>query len=228
MSLERYAPGVHVVTHALVREELTVLRDVGTGPTRFRRGLERLGRLTGEVLCDERFGTEPVAVETPLTTTEGVRVAGREDVVLVNVLRAATPMVEGLWEAFPDASGGAISASRLEHAGRDEDGTFPIEVQYVKLPTIGGEETVIVADPMLATGSTMEAVLDAIEEAAPADGPSRVICCAAVAAPAGIERVRDHALDVEIVTAAVDDYLDDDGFIVPGLGDAGDRAFNTH
>jgi uracil phosphoribosyltransferase len=214
-----------VVTHALAREALTTLRDIETGSTTFRTELERLGRICGETICDDYFETESVAIRTPLTETEGVRVAGRENVVLVNVLRAATPMVQGMLDAFPAASQGVISASRDEEAGRKPDGTFAIEVQYVKLPEIEPEDTVIVADPMLATGSTLTTVLEVLRDAGAA--PEQLFVCAAVAAPEGIERVREAEPDAEVVTVAVDDHLDDDGFIVPGLGDAGDRAFNT-
>jgi uracil phosphoribosyltransferase len=117
-----------------------------------------------------------------------------------------------------------ISASRDEAAGRDEDGAFPISIDYVKLPEITPEDTVIVADPMLATGSTMEAVLEHVTDSAP--DPEHLIVLSAVSAPEGLVRI-DEAFDVDLLTVAVDDRLDEDGFIVPGLGDAGDRAFRT-
>jgi uracil phosphoribosyltransferase len=216
---------VSVVTHALARHELTDLRDVGTDQVDFREGLERLGRLCGETLLDARFDLEPERIETPLTETDGERLRGREDVVVVTVLRAAIPFVDGLTAAFPRARQGVISASRDEAAGMDDEGRFRIEVNYVNVPDIRPDDTVIVADPMLATGSTMVAVLD--ELTAHGAAPSALTVLAAVAAPAGVERVVEARPEADVVTVAVDEHLDEEGFIVPGLGDAGDRAFRT-
>jgi uracil phosphoribosyltransferase len=213
-----------LVAHALATDELSRLRDKETEQVEFRKGLVRLGRICGYEIIDGRMETEYVEIETPLTTTMGERVKGLEDVVIVNVLRAATPFVEGLLKAFPRARQGVISASRDEAAGMDEDGEFPISVDYVKLPDIAPEDTVIVADPMLATGSTMTAVLDHIT--ADAD-PEHLVVLSAVAAPPGIVRVADQYPDADLLTVAIDDELNDEGFIVPGLGDAGDRAFRT-
>ena len=214
-----------LVTHALAKDELSRLRDRHTEQVEFRKGLVRLGRLCGYEIIDGRMETEYVEVETPLTTTMGERVTGLDDVVIVNVLRAATPFVEGLLKAFPRARQGVISASRDESAGMDDDGQFPISVDYVKLPDIGPEDTVIVADPMLATGSTMSAVLAHITEEG-AD-PESLVVLSAVAAPPGIVRVTEAFPDVDLLTVAIDDELNEEGFIVPGLGDAGDRAFRT-
>ncbi|WP_254272689.1 uracil phosphoribosyltransferase [Haloarcula marina] len=214
-----------LVTHALAVDELSRLRDVETEQVEFRKGLVRLGRICGYEIIDGRMETEYTEIQTPLTTTMGQRVKGLDDVVIVNVLRAATPFVEGLLKAFPRARQGVISASRDESAGMGEDGEFPISIDYVKLPDIQPEDTVIVADPMLATGSTMTAVLEHITEGAP--DPERLVVLSAVAAPPGIVRVSEAFPDVDLLTVAIDDELDDDGFIVPGLGDAGDRAFRT-
>jgi len=214
-----------LIAHALAKDELSRLRDKETEQVQFRTGLVRLGRLCGYEIIDGQMETEYVEIETPLTATMGERVKGLDDVVIVNVLRAATPFVEGLLKAFPRARQGVISASRDESAGMDEDGQFPIAVDYVKLPDIQPEDTVIVADPMLATGSTMAAVLDHISEGSP--DPEQFLVLSAVAAPPGIVRVSEAFPDVDLLTVAIDDKLDDDGFIVPGLGDAGDRAFRT-
>ena len=215
----------YLITHALAKDTLSRLRDVETEQVAFRKGLVKLGRICGYEVIDGAMGTEYVPVETPLAETTGERVKGMEDVVIVNVLRAATPFVEGLLKAFPRAKQGVISAGRDEDAGMDTDGRFPISIDYVKLPEIDPEDTVIVADPMLATGSTMCAVLDHIVEAA--DGYEDLFVLAAVSAPDGLVRVGDAFPDADLLTVAIDDHLDDDGFIVPGLGDAGDRAFRT-
>ncbi|MDS0260156.1 uracil phosphoribosyltransferase [Haloarcula sp. S1CR25-12] len=224
MALERRGDA-SLVTHALAKDELSRLREKDTEQVEFRKGLVRLGRLCGYEIIDGRMETEYVEIETPLTTTMGERVTGLDDVVIVNVLRAATPFVEGLLKAFPRARQGVISASRDESAGMDEDGEFPISVDYVKLPDIGPDDTVIVADPMLATGSTMTAVLDHITGAG--GDPDHLVVLSAVAAPPGIVRVSEAFPDVDLLTVAIDDELDEEGFIVPGLGDAGDRAFRT-
>ena len=211
------------IEHALAKHTLTRLRNVETDQVGFRKGLVKLGRICGYEIIDRRLGTDPVTVQTPLAETTGERVTQLDDVVIVNILRAATPFVEGLLKAFPRAKQGVISASRDEST-RNPDGTFPIEVDYEKLPTIGGDNIIIVADPMLATGSTMTAVLDRLE--AVTHGDPTTIVLSAVAAPTGIDRVvSEH--DVDVLTVAVDDELNEEGFIVPGLGDAGDRAFRT-
>ncbi|MDS0220116.1 uracil phosphoribosyltransferase [Haloarcula sp. S1AR25-5A] len=214
-----------VVTHALAQDELTKIRDVETEQVAFRKGLVRLGRICGYEIIDGRMETEYTEVQTPLTTTMGERVKGLDDVVIVNVLRAATPFVEGLLKAFPRARQGVISASRDEAAGMNDDGEFPISVEYVKLPEITEDDTVIIADPMLATGSTMTTVLDYITSEK--TEPENLLVLAAVSAPEGIVRVSEAQPDVDIISVAIDDELDEDGFIVPGLGDAGDRAFRT-
>jgi uracil phosphoribosyltransferase len=215
----------YLVTHALAKDTLSDLRSVDTEQVAFRKGLVKLGRICGYEIIDGRMETEYVEIETPLETTMGERVKGLDDVVIVNVLRAATPFVEGLLKAFPRARQGVISASRDEESGRDDDGTFPISVDYVKLPEITDEDTVIVADPMLATGSTMCAVLDRVTDGA-AD-PEQLIVLSAVSAPDGLLRIGERFPGADLLTVSIDDRLDDDGFIVPGLGDAGDRAFRT-
>jgi len=215
----------YLVTHGLARDTLSRLRSVETEQVAFRKGLVKLGRLCGYEIIDGRMETEYVEIETPLEPTMGERVKGLDDVVIINVLRAATPFVEGLLKAFPRARQGVISASRDESGGRAEDGSFPITIDYVKLPEITEDDTVIVADPMLATGSTMNAVLDHVVENAPE--PEHLIVLSAVSAPEGLLRVGDAFPQADLLTVSIDDYLDDDGYIVPGLGDAGDRAFRT-
>jgi uracil phosphoribosyltransferase len=216
----------HLITHALAKDTLSTIRDAGTEQVAFRKGLVKLGRICGYEIIDGAMETEYVAIETPLAETTGERVRGLEDVVIVNVLRAATPFVEGLLKAFPRAKQGVISAGRDESAGMDDDGGFPISIDYVKLPEIRATDTVIVADPMLATGSTMCAVLDRVLADATAT-PENLFVLAAVSAPAGLLRVGDAVPEADLLTVAIDDGLDEDGFIVPGLGDAGDRAFRT-
>jgi uracil phosphoribosyltransferase len=215
----------YLVTHALAKHTLTKIRDVNTAQVAFRKGLVKLGRIAGYEIIDGAMETEYVSVETPLAETTGERVRGLDDVVIINILRAATPFVEGLLKAFPRAKQGVISAGRDEEAGMNEDGEFPITIDYVKLPEITDDDTVIVADPMLATGSTMCTVLDHVTEEQ--SDPEDLFVLSAVSAPDGLLRVGEQFPQADLLTVAIDDHLDEDGFIVPGLGDAGDRAFRT-
>ncbi|GGN05820.1 uracil phosphoribosyltransferase [Halarchaeum nitratireducens] len=215
----------HVITHALAKDTLSKLRDKHTEQVAFRKGLVKLGRIAGYEVIDGAMETEYVSIETPLTETTGERVKGLDDVVIINVLRAATPFVEGLLKAFPRAKQGVISAGRDEDAGMREDGQFPITVDYVKLPDIREEDTVIVADPMLATGSTMCTVLDAVLDDQP--DPENLFVLSAVSAPDGLLRVSEQFPEADLLTVSIDDHLDENGYIIPGLGDAGDRAFRT-
>jgi uracil phosphoribosyltransferase len=214
----------HVITHGLAKHTLSELRSVGTDQVAFREGLVELGRLCGFEIIDGMMETEYVSITTPLAETTGEALKGLDDVVIVNVLRAATPFVEGLVEAFPRARQGVISAGRDEEAGMNDEGEFPITVDYVKLPEITGDDTVIVADPMLATGSTMVAVL---AEVVAMGTPERLVVLSAVSAPPGLVRVTEAYPRADVITVSIDERLDDDGYIVPGVGDAGDRAFGT-
>jgi uracil phosphoribosyltransferase (EC 2.4.2.9) len=128
-----------LITHALAKDTLSTLRSVETEQVGFREGLVDLGRVCGYEIIDGAMDSEFVPIETPLAETTGERVTGLDDVVIVTVLRAATPFVEGLMKAFPRARQGVISASRDEAAGMDDDGEFPITVDYVKLPEITDE-----------------------------------------------------------------------------------------
>ncbi len=215
----------HLITHALATDTLSTLRSVETSQVEFREGLVQLGRLCGYEIIDGVMDTEFIPIQTPLAETTGERVKGLENVVIINVLRAATPFVEGLLTAFPRAKQGVISAGRDESAGMNDDGEFPITIDYVKLPEITAKETVIVADPMLATGSTMCAVLEHVIEAAV--DYENLFVLSAVSAPPGVVRLSEQVPEADLLTVAIDDRLDEDGYIVPGLGDAGDRTFGT-
>jgi len=221
MTLERQG-NARVLAHPLAQHAIAVLRDAETDASRFRHQLSRLGRVCGYALAPEYLRTATVDVQTPLATTDGLRVT--DDIVFVAVLRAALPFVEGLVDAVPQARQGVLSASRNESAGMDESGQFPISVQYVNLPTIRPSDTVVVADPMLATGSTMVAALEAVLTDS---SPETTVALSAVSAPEGVDRVAGAFPGIDVVTVSLDDHLDERGFIVPGLGDAGDRAFGT-
>ncbi|ABL88795.1 uracil phosphoribosyltransferase [Pyrobaculum islandicum DSM 4184] len=209
---------VKIIDHVYAQYLLTQLRNRNTKGIDFRKGLVRLGRIVGYELV-RYFPTREVEVETPLGKAVGIEILGLDKVIIVQILRAAMPFVEGLLKAFPQARLGVIAARRKE-----EGGVVDVEVFYSKIPTVEREDIVIVADPMLATGITMTR---AIEEVYRVGQPGRLIVVSVIATPVGIERVLSKYPETEIFVVAIDPTLNDKAFIVPGLGDAGDRAFST-
>jgi uracil phosphoribosyltransferase len=202
------------VDHPLVRHKLSYLRDKRTSTGDFRRLVHELtALLTYEATKD--LPTETVRVETPLEWTEVERISGKK-VAVCPVLRAGVGMLDGFLEL--------VSGARVGFIGlfRDEATLEPIEY-YVKLPSDLGVRDAIVLDPMLATGNSSSAAVESVKRAGARS--VRLICL--VAAPEGIERLhRDHP-DVPVYCAAVDRQLNERGYIVPGLGDAGDRLYGT-
>ncbi|MFM8999905.1 MAG: uracil phosphoribosyltransferase [Actinomycetota bacterium] len=202
---------VTVVDHPLAAHLLTSLRDETTPPSVFRVLAKRLAfAIVLESLRD--LPTRPVEVRTPLATTGGVEL---EQVVAVPVLRAGLGMLEAAAELLPEIAVGYLGLER------DESSLRP-QTYYRKLPPLAGRHA-LVLDPMLATGGSAAAACAAVREGDPAS--VRFACV--VAAPEGIERMRADHPDVRIFTAAVDDHLNEHGYIVPGLGDFGDRLFGT-
>ena len=202
------------VDHPLVQHKLSYLRDRETPTVHFRKLVNELTLLlTYEATKD--FPTEPVEIETPLERMQAQRISGKK--VAVNpVLRAGLGMLEGVLSL--------ISSARVGFIGlyRDEETLQPVEY-YVKLPEDLAERDAIVLDPMLATGNSSAAAVAAVKSA----GARSVTLVCLVAAPEGIERVHEEHPDVHIVCAAVDRELNEKGYIVPGLGDAGDRLYGT-
>ena len=211
---------VTVVDHPLAQSILTMLRDRRTGQIEFRKGLVRLGRLMGYEVA-RSFPVSEVEVETPLgVKSRGVRLEVG-DVVIIQILRAAMPMVEGLLKVFPMARMGVISARRREESHERGSMDFEVEMNYVRIPRLGRGTTVMIVDPMLATGSTMLAAMRAIEERGE---PGRMILINAIGTRQAVERILAER-PVDIYLAAIDPEINGDGYIVPGLGDAGDRAY---
>ncbi len=200
-----------------IMEILTELRDKNTDSIAFRKGLVKLGRYMGYELT-KTMDVEEVEVETPLERTRGIVVRDRRNVVIITVLRAAIPLMEGLIKVLEHARVGIVSASRGKAP------KFEIEMNYIKIPNIKPEDTVIVADPMIATGSTLIRVL---KEVSKYGKPKRLIVLGVLAAPEGISRIKKEFPEVEIFVAKVDRELNEKGYILPGLGDAGDRAFGA-
>lgn len=202
-----------VADHALIRHKLTLMRSVDTAPPLFRQLL----RETAALLAYEALATLPtipLQVETPMGPAEGVQLS--QDPVIVSILRAGNGLLDGFLDVVPSASVGFIGMYR------DHDTLEAIEY-YVKLPSDLAGRVTIAVDPMLATANTAIASITKLREAGASE--LRLVCL--VAAPEGIERLHEAHPDVTIITAAVDDGLNEVGYIVPGLGDAGDRIYGT-
>jgi uracil phosphoribosyltransferase len=205
---------VTVVEHPLVQHKLAYLRDVETPTVHFRKLVNEVTLLlTYEATKD--METEEWEIETPLEKMTAQRISGKK-VAICPVLRAGVGMLDGVLSL--------VSSARVGFIGmyRDEDTLEPVQY-YSKLPVDLDERDAIVLDPMLATGHSSGAAVDAVKEA----GALSVTLVCIVAAPRGIEFIHEHHPDVHIVCAAVDRGLNEKGFIVPGLGDAGDRLYGT-
>jgi uracil phosphoribosyltransferase len=205
---------LHVINHPMVQHKLTIMRDKETGSKDFRQLLKEIALLMGyEVTRD--IPLEDVEIETPICKTTAKRVSGRK-LAIVPILRAGIGMVDGMLDLIPVA--------RVGHIGlyRNEETHNPV-VYYCKLPEDIQDRLVIVTDPMLATGGSACDALSMLKER----GCTNIRLMCLVGAPEGIERVRKTHPDVDIYLAAVDDHLNENAYIVPGLGDAGDRIFGT-
>ena len=204
--------------NVVVSEIIGVIRDETTNAMIFRTNLTRLGQLLAYEAA-EFLDTKKIKVETSLGKAEVNSI--NEDMVVISILRAALPMSEGVLETYSEASIGVVSMSRgkmLQEDGKD----FRIDCPYMHIPYLENKFAIIV-DPMLASGSTMRYLLKSIEN----QKPKKVVILCAIACKYGIERILKEYPKVIIIAGAVDPILDERGYIVPGLGDAGDRAFNT-
>lgn len=205
-------PGVHVVEHPLAASMLAALRDRSTPPPLFRLLAKRMAL----VLCLEAtraMGTVPIEVDTPLARTSGVRLA--RPLVAVPVLRAGLGMLEAVTELFPDVTVGYVGLER-DHA------TFEPSLYYSKLPPLEAR-SVLLLDPMLATGASASAACDSLEKA----GAENITLLSVVSAPEGIANLQKRHPEIRIFTASIDEGLNRHAYIVPGLGDFGDRLFGT-
>jgi uracil phosphoribosyltransferase len=206
--------GVTVVDHPLVQHKLTLMRDKTRSTKGFRQLLHEIGMLLAyEVTHD--LPLETVEIETPLIRMEAPQIAGKK-LVLAPILRAGVGFLDGMLMLMPSA--------RVAHIGlyRDPESLQAVEY-YFKAPSDLADRTVLVLDPMLATANSAVAAVDRLKERGARD--LRFVCL--LAAPEGIERFRGAHPDVPIWTAAIDSHLNEHGYIVPGLGDAGDRMYGT-
>lgn len=203
-----------VVRHPLVQHKLTLMRDKNTTSAGFRRLLREISHLLAyEVTRDLKVAT--TTIETPLQEMESPILAGKK-LALISILRAGNGLLDGILDLIPSARVGFVGLYR------DEETLQPVQY-YFKVPEGLNDRVVIVVDPMLATGNSSVAAIDLLKKA----GATNIRFLCLLAAPDGVDRMRDAHPDVPVVTAAVDEKLNDHGYIVPGLGDAGDRMFGT-
>lgn len=208
------SPQVHHVTHPLVQHKLTLMRNKAASSTSFRTLLGELAMLMAYEITRD-MPTQLVEVETPLETMQGPMIDGKK-LVFASILRAGNGMLDGLLRVVPNA--------RVGHVGlyRDPETLQAIEY-YFKMPTGMAERDVIAVDPMLATGHSAVAAIERIKQLQPRS--IKFLCL--LAAPEGIRTLHAAHPDVPIYTAAIDRELNEHGYILPGLGDAGDRIFGT-
>ncbi|NJD22650.1 MAG: uracil phosphoribosyltransferase [Melioribacter sp.] len=202
-----------VVDNPLVKRDVTILRDKETDPNGFRLALDRVSHSIA-IEISKSFDLTEFIVETPLEKTKGYKFS--KQVILVPVLRAGLSMVSSFLEMIPDAKVGHIGLQR------DEKTLQPIDYYY-KTPKKLDESITIVLDPMLATGGSAVASFNSLKQ----KGAKRCILACLIAAPEGVEKMNNEHPDIEIYTAALDRQLNSVGYILPGLGDAGDRNFGT-
>ena len=202
------------VTHPLVQHKLTLMRDKNTSTGQFRQLLREISQLLAyEVTRGLPMTTR--SIETPMQQMDAPVIDGKK-LALVSILRAGNGLLDGILELIPSARVGFVGLYR------DEETLQPVQY-YFKVPTELEDRLVIAVDPMLATGNSSVAAINLLKKA----GAKNIRFVCLLAAPEGITRMKEAHPDVPIVTAAVDSHLNDHGFIVPGLGDAGDRMFGT-
>lgn len=214
MSIDIDMSRVTVVDHPMVQHKLTIMRDKNTGSKQFRELVRELALFEGYEATRD-FPLEEVQVETPICTTVSRRIAGRK-VAVIPILRAGLGMVDGMLDLIP--------AARVGHIGmyRDEETHEPHEY-YCKVPGDIDQRTCLVVDPMLATGGSASAAVEYLRK----KGVKDIRLLVLIAAPEGVKAVLDADPDVRIYTCSMDECLNESAYIVPGLGDAGDRIFGT-
>ena len=205
-----------VVTHPLIQHKLTILRQTSTGTKDFRELVNEIAMLLGYEISRE-LPLEDVEIETPIIKTVQKTLSGKK-LAIVPILRAGIGMVDGILSLVP--------AAKVGHIGmyRDEETLQPVEY-LVKLPEDIDQRQIFVVDPMLATGGSAILAIDSLKKRGAGTANIKFVCL--VAAPEGVKALQAAHPDIDVFTAALDEKLNDHGYIVPGLGDAGDRLFGT-
>ncbi|MBW4652818.1 MAG: uracil phosphoribosyltransferase [Kaiparowitsia implicata GSE-PSE-MK54-09C] len=208
-------PNLQLIQHPLVQHKLTLMRRVDTHTQDFRRLMKEISLLLAyEVTRDLALKKE--LIQTPIATTQAPVLAAEKNMVIVSIMRAGQGLLDGMLELIPTAKVGHIGLYR-------EPTTLTVVEYYLKLPNDTDQRDMLVVDPMLATGNSAVAAVERLKEANPLS--IKFVCL--LAAPEGIAQFQEQHPDVPIYTASVDERLDEHGYIVPGLGDAGDRLFGT-
>jgi uracil phosphoribosyltransferase len=202
-----------VVNHPLVKRDLTILRDKNSNQEQFRNALRRVS-LAMAIEISRDFSLIDFSIDTPLETTIGYKL--HKEICLIPILRAGLSMLDGFLTVLPDASVGHIGIQRNETTLQPED-------YYFKTPRNIGNMRPIILDPMLATGGSASAAVSFVKQ----KGAKDIILACVIAAPEGVKKLEEEHRDVKIFAAALDRQLNDKGYILPGLGDAGDRTFGT-
>jgi uracil phosphoribosyltransferase len=205
---------LYVFDHPLIQHKLTYIRDKNTGTKEFRELVDEVATLMAYEITRD-MPVQEVVIETPVALAKCKTLSGKK-IGLIPILRAGLGMVDGILRLIP--------AAKVGHVGlyRDPETLQPVEY-YVKLPNDIGERELIVIDPMLATGGSASAAIQVLKER----GAQNIKLMCLIAAPEGIREVQKHHPDIDIYAAGVDEKLNDHGYIIPGLGDAGDRLFGT-
>lgn len=207
-------PKVHVFDHPLIQHKLTYIRDVNTGTKEFRELVDEVATLMAYEITRE-LPLKEMEIETPVRTMKSNVLAGKK-IGIVPILRAGLGMVEGILNLIP--------AAKVGHIGlyRDPETLLPVEY-YVKLPSDVSEREFILVDPMLATGGSAIEAVNSLKKR----GAKNITFMCLIAAPEGVQAMTEAHPDVDVYIAALDEKLNEKGYIVPGLGDAGDRLFGT-
>jgi uracil phosphoribosyltransferase len=203
-----------IVDHPLVQHKLTLMRETSTSTAVFRQLLREISQFLAYEVT-RNLPMETKRIETPMEAMDAPTLAGRK-LALISILRAGNGLLDGMLELIPSARVGFVGLYR------DEETLKPVQY-YFKVPDALDERMVIAVDPMLATGNSSVAAIDLLKQA----GATNIRFLCLLAAPEGIARMKEAHPDVPIVTASVDSHLNENGYIVPGLGDAGDRMFGT-
>ena len=205
---------VNVLDHPVIKHKISIIRDKRTGGNEFRSLVTEIAMILAYEATKD-LSLEEYEVETPIAKTTGYRLAGKKQAI-VPILRAGLGMVDGVLEVLP--------AAKIGHIGmyRNEETLKPVEY-YCKLPKDNGNRNILVVDPMVATGGSVNDAIERLKER----GCKSIKLLCIIAAPEGIKAIQEKHDDVDIYIAQLDEHLNENGYIVPGLGDAGDRLFGT-
>lgn len=205
---------INVLDHLPIQDRVTRLRRSGIKGSDFRTLVIELGMFMSYEFA-KTLQSDFISVKTPLGTATGEMIKDESEIIVVNVLRAAVPLVEGIIRIFTEAQCGMIGA------WREETPPFKVNLSYTRMPDINGK-TVLIADPMLATGNTLKKILNEIKSLG---NPNIIVLFNVIASKEGIKNIKKSHPDLVIYTCAIDNEVNKDGYIVPGLGDAGDISF---